>query len=143
MEMINNLDQESRGKLKKKEFQVYTRKKWMNQPLSIGPTTSQPKPPPMNILLANKYPKADNIDLKFDLEGELSKMHVTIPLREVIKVPSIKERFEKKFNMLDEPMDPPIMLQVNHFMVYYDGHPPFFMSLLLNNKCLKNCILDS
>jgi hypothetical protein len=37
MEVINNLDQESREKLKKQEFQVYTRQKRMNQPLSIGP----------------------------------------------------------------------------------------------------------
>jgi hypothetical protein len=36
MEVINNLDQESREKLKQ-EFQVYTRQKRMNQPLSIGP----------------------------------------------------------------------------------------------------------
>ena len=33
MEVINNLDQESREKLKKQEFQVYTRQKRMNQPL--------------------------------------------------------------------------------------------------------------
>jgi hypothetical protein len=99
MEVINNLDQESREKLKKQEFQVYTRQKWMNQPLSTGPTTSQPKPPPMNILLPKTSPKADKIDLKFDLEGALAKMHVTIPLREVIKVPSMKERFENIFNV--------------------------------------------
>jgi hypothetical protein len=41
----------------------------MNQPLSTGPTTSQPKPPPMNMLLPKTSPKIDNIDLKFDLEG--------------------------------------------------------------------------
>jgi hypothetical protein len=90
MEVINNLDQELRENLKKQEFQVYTRQKRMNQPISIGPTTSQPKPPPMNMLLPKTSPKTDKIDLKFDLEGALSKMHVTITLREVIKVPSMK-----------------------------------------------------
>jgi hypothetical protein len=94
MEVINNLDQEPSENLKKQEFQVYTRKKRMNQPLSTRPTTSQPIPPPMNILLPNNSPKYDNIDLNFDLEGTMEKMLVTIPLRGVIKVPSVKERFK-------------------------------------------------
>jgi hypothetical protein len=40
-------------------------------------------------------------------------------------------------------MDPPIMLQVDPFRVQYDEHPPFFMTLLMNNKSLNNCMLDS
>ena len=40
-------------------------------------------------------------------------------------------------------MDPPIMLQVDHFRVQYDEHSPFFMTLLMNNKSLNNCMLDS
>jgi hypothetical protein len=70
-------------------------------------------------------------------------MHVTIPLREVIKVPSVKERFDNFFKGADEPMDPPIMLQADHFRVQYDEHPPFFMTLIMNKKSLNNCMLDS
>jgi hypothetical protein len=70
-------------------------------------------------------------------------MHVTIPLRELIKVPSVKERFENFFKGSDGPMEPPIMLQVDHFRVQYDGYPPVFMTLLINNKFLNNCMLDS
>jgi hypothetical protein len=44
-----------------------------------------------NILLPKNPPKTDKVDLNFDFEGALAKMHVTIPLREVIKVPSVKE----------------------------------------------------
>jgi hypothetical protein len=117
MEVINNLDQESREKLKKQEFQVYTKQKRMNQPLSTGPVTPQPRPPPMNIHLPKNPPKADKVDLNFDFEGAFAKMHVTIPLREVIKVPSVKERFDFFFKVSDEPMDPPIMLQVDYFRV--------------------------
>jgi hypothetical protein len=40
-------------------------------------------------------------------------------------------------------MDPPIMLQADHFRVQYNGHLPFFMTLLVNNKCINNCMLDS
>jgi hypothetical protein len=82
----------------------------MNEPFSIGPVISQKIPPPMNILHPKNPPKNDKVDLNFDFEGELEKMHVTIPLREFIKVPSIKERFNFFFKTLDEPMDPPIML---------------------------------
>jgi hypothetical protein len=143
MEVINNLDQESREKLKKLEFQVYTRQKKLNQPLSTNPAVAQTRPPPMNILLPKNPPKTERVDLNFDFEGALSKMHVTIPLREVIKVPSVKERFDNFFKGSYGPMDPPIMLQDDHFRVQYDEHPPFFMTLLINNKCLNKCMLDS
>jgi hypothetical protein len=73
MVVINNLDQESKEKLKKQEFQVYRRKK-LNQPAA-----DQTKPPPLDILLP-KTSKTERVDLNFDFEGALSKMHVTIPL---------------------------------------------------------------
>jgi hypothetical protein len=34
------------------------------------------------------------------------------------------------------------MLQEDHFRVQYDGQPPFFMTVLVNEKCLNNCMLD-
>ena len=74
MEAINNLDQESKEKLKKQEFQVYRRKK-LNQPIVV-----QTKPPPLDVLLP-KMSKIERVDLNFDFEGALSKMHVTIPLK--------------------------------------------------------------
>jgi hypothetical protein len=143
MDMINNLDQESREKLKKQEFQVYTRQKKLNQPLSTSPAASQTRPPPMTIFLPKNHPKTERVDLNFDFEGALAKVHVTIPLREVVKVPFVKERFDHFFKGSDGSMDPPIMLQVDHFRVQYDEHLPFFRTLLMNNKCLNNCMLDS
>ena len=53
------------------------------------------------------FPKTANterVNLNFDLVGALSKMFVTIPLREVIKVPSVKERFENFFQGSDGPL---------------------------------------
>jgi hypothetical protein len=35
------------------------------------------------------------------------------------------------------------MLQADHFRFQYDGHPPFLIALLINIKCLNNCMLDS
>jgi hypothetical protein len=103
---------------------------------------TQTKPPPLDIILP-KTSKTERVDLNFDFKGALSKMHVTIPLREVIKVTFVNERFDNLFKGSDGPMDPPIMLQADHFRVQYDEHPSFFMTLIMNNKSLNNCMLDS
>jgi hypothetical protein len=70
-------------------------------------------------------------------------MHVNVPLKEEIKIPSIKECFNTFFSGTTEPMDPPIMLQADHFRIQYGENPPFFMTLMMNNKCLNNCMLDT
>jgi hypothetical protein len=136
MVVINNLDQKSREKLKKQEFQVYIRKN------SKQPVVDQAKPPPLEILLP-KTSKVGKVDLNFDFKGALSKMHVNVRLREAIKIPSIKERFDTFFSGSDEPMDPPIMLQVDHFRVQYGENPPFFMTLTMNDKNINNCMLET
>jgi hypothetical protein len=136
MVVIKNLDQESREKLKKQEVQVYRRKNLKQ------PAADQAKPPPLEILLP-KTSKPGKVDLNFDFEGALSNMHVNVPLREAMKIPSIKERFDTFFSGSDEPMDLPIMLQANHFRVQYGENPPFFMTLTMNNKSLNNFMLDT
>ena len=70
-------------------------------------------------------------------------MHVNVPLKEAIKIPSIKEHFNTFFSRTAEPMDPPIMLQDDHFRIQYGENPPFFMTLMMNNKYLNNCMLDT
>jgi hypothetical protein len=83
MEVINNLDHESREKLKKQEFQVYRRKK-LNQPLSTNLAASLTKPPPLDILLPRNPSKTERVDLKFDFEGALSIMNVTMLRKDLI-----------------------------------------------------------
>jgi hypothetical protein len=136
MAVINNLDQESREKLEKQEFQGYRRKNLKQ------PAANQAKPPPLEILLP-KTSKAGKVDLNIGFKGALSKMHVNVPLREAIKIPSIKECFDTFFSGSDEPMYPPIMLQVDHFRVQYGENPPFFMTLAMKEKNLNNCMLDT
>jgi hypothetical protein len=128
------MDQESREKLKKQEVQVYRRKNLKQ------PATNQPKAPEV---LLPKTSKADKITLDFDFEGALSKMHVNVPLKEAVKIPCIKERFNTFFSGTAEPMDPPIMLQADHFRIQYGENLPFFMTLMMNNKYLNNCMLDT
>jgi hypothetical protein len=132
--IINNLDPESQEKLKKQEVQVYRRRN-PNQSTSNQSKTSEVPPP--------KKPKADKITLDFDLEGALAKMYVNVPLKEAIKIPTIKEHFNNFFSGAPEPEDPPIMLQANQFRIHYGENPPFFMTLAMNNKYLNNCMLDT
>jgi hypothetical protein len=40
-------------------------------------------------------------------------------------------------------MDPPIMLKVDRFRIQYGENPPFFMTLMMNNKYLNNFMLDT
>jgi hypothetical protein len=108
MEIISNLDQESREKLKKKEVQVYRRKN-----LKL-PTIDQPK---SLEVLPPRTSETNKVNLDFDFERDLSKMHVNVPLKEAIKIPSIKECFDTFFSRTAEPMDPPIMLQADHFRI--------------------------
>jgi hypothetical protein len=76
---------------------VYRRKK-LNQPAA-----NQKKNPPLDAIFP-KTSKTERVNLNFDLEWALSKMLVTIPLREVIKVPSFKERFDNFFQGSDGPL---------------------------------------
>jgi hypothetical protein len=80
--------------------------------------------------------------LNIDIDNVLEKINVHVPLKEIIKIPSMKNMVEKFFKVQREPVDPPIMLQANHFRLQYDENPPLFMSLKVNNKLLTNCMLD-
>jgi hypothetical protein len=46
------------------------------------------------------------------------------------------------FRVQGEPVDPPIMLQTNHFKPKYDKNPPLFISLQMKNKFLNNCMIN-
>jgi hypothetical protein len=146
MEIINKMDEESREKLRKKELQVYTRQRSAPQAPPSDPRFPQPRPPPPptnNPPPSSTLPKTSDIDLNIDINGVLEKINVHVPLTEIIKIPSMRSKVEKFFRVQGEPVDPPIMLQANHFRPQYDEHPPFFISLQMNNKRLNNCMLDS
>lgn len=111
---------------------MYTRQKRAAPVPPTDPKLPQQKlpPPPVSRLLPNPtLPKENDIDLNTDFESVLAKIKVTMPLREILKIPSMRSRFERFFKVPSEPMDPPIMLQANHFKMQYDEHPPFSMVL--------------
>jgi hypothetical protein len=145
MEIINKMDEESRERLRKKELQVFTRRRNVSQaPPSDPHLPQQGLPPPLtsNPPPSSTCSNSSDIDLNIDIDNVLEKINVPIPLKETIKIPSMKSKVEKFFMVHGEPVDPPIMLQANHFRPKYNEHPHFFMSLQVNNKLLNNYMLD-
>jgi hypothetical protein len=145
IDITRNIDEESRERLRKKELQVYTRRRSAPQappsdpkPPQQGPPTPTINPPPSPTL-----PKMSDITLNIDIYNVLVKINVLVPLKEINKIPSMKRKVENLFKVQGEPMDPPIMLQANHFRPQYDENPSLFISLQIKYKLLNSCMLDS
>lgn len=98
MAILNQMDEESRDKLRKKEYQVYTRKKNAPETLPSDPRLPRARPPlpssdspsPRPILLKN-----DDIDLNNDMASILEKVNVHVPLIEIMKIPSFEGQGKK------------------------------------------------
>jgi ribonuclease HI len=109
--------------------------------------TSVPKvsstPPKSNVPI--------NADLNIDLGGWLSNAKMLVPVSELMKIPSQKEKLLKA---IDEP--PKVVVEKQPVVAYQDApvilqnwdrknekNLPFYLSLLVNDKVLHNCMLDS
>jgi hypothetical protein len=146
MEILSQMDEESRERLRKKELQVYTRQKNAPQAPPSDPIFPRPRPPiPSNDKVPPQptFPKNDEIDLNIDMDGILEKVNIHVPLIEIIKIPSMRNKVEIFLKVQGEPRDPPILLQANHLRRTNEDYPPFFITLEVNNMWLNNCMLDS
>jgi len=118
MESLSQMNEESRERLRKKELQVYARRKNTPQappsdpifPWPLPPLPSNDNIPPQPTLTRN-----DEIDLNIDMVGILTKVNIPIPLTEIINIPSMRNKVEIFLRVQGEPVDPPILLQANHF----------------------------
>ena len=89
-------------------------------------------------------------ELNFDLGNWVNNAKVSIPVTELLKVPSQRANLlsaievtqrEEKPN--DEPQDEEIVLKSMNCYVGNEGHLPFYVSLIVNDHLLHNCMLDS
>lgn len=87
-------------------------------------------------------PKNDDIDLNIDMTSVLAKINILVPLTEIMKIPSLRDKVKKIPSIQDESEDPNVVLQVMHYDRRNGGHAPFFVSLVVNNLLLHNCMLD-
>jgi hypothetical protein len=86
---------------------------------------------------------SDEIDLNIDIARRLAKVNIHVPLTEITKIPSMRNKVEIFLRVQGEPKDPPILLQANHLRQTNEEYPPFFISLVVNDMYLHNCMLDS
>jgi ribonuclease HI len=109
--------------------------------------TSAPKVSPT-------FPKSNepiNVDLNIDLGGWLNNAKILVPVSEIMKIPSQREKLLKAVH---EP--PKNVIQKQPAIAYQDApvilqnldranqkNLPFYLSLLVNDKVLHNCMLDS
>jgi hypothetical protein len=122
---------------------VYIRKNKVPQAPPTDPKIPQQKCPPPTVsrLLPNPtLLKTGNLNLNFDLESVLAKINVTLTLKEIIEIHSMKNVFERLFKVQNESVDPPIMLQVDHFKVHYDDHLPFLNNFMLESGVGANMV---
>jgi hypothetical protein len=92
-----------------------------------------------------------NADLNFDLGGWLSNAKVLVPVSEIMKIPSQKEKLLKSIEQPPKSVvekqspvayqDAPVILQ--NWDRKNEKNLPFYLSLLVNDKVLRNCMLDS
>jgi len=102
MEVINILDEESREGLRKKVLKVYTRQRNVPQYPSSDPKLPQqglPPPPTIKLLPTPTLPKTSDIDLNIDIDSVLEKTNVPVPMKEIISIPSMKNKIKKFFKV--------------------------------------------
>ena len=100
-----------------------------------------PPPPPNSI--------APNTELNIDLGGWLNNAKMLVPVAEIMKIPSQKGKLlkateEPSQSNMDKAIayqDAPVILQ--SMGTGNEKNQPFYLSLLLNNHLLHNCMLDS
>jgi ribonuclease HI len=102
-----------------------------------------PSPPKSNVHA--------NSELNIDLGGWLNNAKMLVPVSEIMKIPSQREKLLKAIedppqNIVDRQpavayQDAPVILQ--NWDRGNEKNQPFFLSLLVNNHLLHNCMLDS
>jgi hypothetical protein len=132
-------------------------KKWLDIEASLIKETGQknqdrpqesvpnmPPPPPKSIVRTN-------LELNIDLGGWLNNAKMLVPVAEIMKIPSQKGKLIKAIKNPpqgngDKPQvlsyqDAPVILQNSDRG--NEKNQPFFLSLLMNDHLLHNCMFDS
>lgn len=88
----------------------------------------------------------------FNLEHEISKIKIPVPLLELMKTKSFKDSILKILHpsMSDISLDivhlqdeKPIIMPGPHIEESFDSTPPFYISLNVHDKFFHNCLFDS
>jgi hypothetical protein len=122
--VLNQLTDDQRKELRKREFLTYTRRNKASIPPSqpstplsqkqpLLPSTEKvvpPLPPPVHEFLPNPTPTEDEIQLNIDIATMFGKLNMTVPVTEMCKIPSVRREVLKLLQVPTEKEDPPIIL---------------------------------
>jgi hypothetical protein len=146
---LNQLTDNQRKELRKREYLTYTRRNKASappsQPTTPPPSTEKvvpPLPPPVHELLPKPTP-TDEIQLNIDIATMFGKLNMTVPVTEMCKIPSVRREVLKLLQVPTEKEYPPIILNTMYLDRKKDNNPPFYLSLGMNGLRLNNCMLDS
>jgi len=101
-------------------------------PLNTSPVTSFP---------SNKSTTSDSVKPNVNVVNVLAKIAVLVPLSKLIKIPSQMDKVKKCLN-IEVTKDQPLILKSIHQDRKNMSHAPFFITLVLNEIILHQCILD-
>jgi hypothetical protein len=143
MEVLNQMDEDLKDKLRKKEILTYSRRKKVQAP--PPPTTKEvhpPPPPPVHDLLPQPAPSDEELHLNIDVSPMMGKMNMSVPMVEMCKIPYVTKNVLKALRVQDEARDPPVILNTMYHGNQGEESPPFYLSLGINGFHLDNCMID-
>jgi hypothetical protein len=73
----------------------------------------------------------------------LTKINIPTALTKIMKIPSPRDKFKRFLSIQDEYADPLVLLQTMHHDYRNEEHASFFISLVVNDLWLYNCMFDS
>ena len=79
--------------------------------------------------------------LNIDLKAAIGEMIVSVPLKEILKLPKQQKKIKNSLGFEEEEL--PEDLQNIHIHAHNRGHEPFMLTLVVNDLYLHNCMLDS
>ncbi len=107
------------------------------------PTTKQPRP---------TTPEQEKAQINFNIENELAKINISIPLSELAVNSAYKPKveewmntstYDKQPNSVNFEEDHPKVVFGLHVEQQSDNVPPFYVTLNVHEKILHNCMLNS
>ena len=110
------------------------RKPWSRPPLPLNTS-------PVTSLPSNKSTTSDSVKLNVNVVNVLAKIAVLVPLSKLIKIPSQMDKVKKYLN-LEATKDQPLILKSIHQYRKNMSQAPFFITLVLNEIILHQCMLD-
>jgi len=158
LRVLNQLTEDQRKELRKKEVLTYARRNkasvpllQLSTPLHLEvevplPSTKKvvpPPSPPIRELLPKPTSTKEEIQLNIDMSAMFGKLNIIVLVIEMCKIPSVRKEVLKLLKVPTEKEDPPIILNTVYLDRQKDNNPPFYLSLGINGLHLNNCMLDS